>query len=218
MLYNFTQDMNNIRSNYESFQDELKKNNVLGTPENKPIGSEYSGEYKGEATEYDSDEYQNQGVGSDGYNKTVKSMEKTTKMFNSDGEAKKGEGLTTDTGIAAAGFALNIGQSFSKVSGSESESWAQAGNQAVQGAKLGMQIGGPWGATIGGVIGGGAGIIDAFGDIAKRNKKEREDNEKQSEALKTKRELQYSMDNQQKDIDQKAALLKNQLNYLDLKY
>lgn len=215
MLYNFTQDMNNIRSNYESFQDELKQKNVLGTPENNPIGSEYVGEYKGEAAEYDDDDNVNQGVGSEGYKKTVKAIDKTTKMYNNE---KKGEGLTADTGMAAAGFAANIGQSFSKVAGSESESWAQAGNQAVQGASLGMQIGGPWGAAIGGVIGGGAGIIDAFGDIAKRNKKAREDNKKESESLKTKRELQYSMDNQKKDIDQKAALLKNQLNYLDLKY
>lgn len=215
MLYNFTQDMNNIRSNYESFQDELKQKNVLGTPENNPIGSEYVGEYKGEAAEYDDDDYVNVGVGAEGYKKTVKAIDKTTKMYNNE---KEGEGLTTETGIGAAKLALGVGQSFSKVAGSESESWAQAGNQAVQGAQLGMQIGGPWGAAIGGVIGGGAGIIDAFGDIAKRNKKERESNEKESEALKTKRELQYSMDNQQKDIDQKAALLKNQLNYLDLKY
>lgn len=223
MVYSFIEDLNNLRDNYESYSTQLKSEGILDSSGNANVSPElfatqYTDEtpYKGEAPEYDSDEYVNEGVGSKGYKKTKKAMDKATAY--TDTESPKGEGLTANSAMGIAQFGMNAANSLSNVASSEKESWQNAGSLAIQGASAGAQVGGPWGAAIGGAIGLGVGVVDALGDTSKRNSISREKVNKESEGLKTQREIQYAMDTKSKDIDKMMKLRKAQLNYIDLNY
>jgi hypothetical protein len=211
MTYEFTQDLESAKTSYKNFNELYKNRDNLTQKMNE------SGGLIGDGYSIDNYEIGNSAP------KTVQRgrNDEDSKMLenlDSGKEGFKGDGLTSETAIKGAGLALEIGKGFSTTSGSEKEGWAQAGTWGLKGGALGMQVGGPVGAAIGAGVGTIAGVVDAFGDITKRNTETRKQTDLKNEAMFTKRELDGSIQEDEKRIKALTALRKNQLNYINLDY
>lgn len=218
MIYNFTDNLDSVRKSYQESSKLYKDLDLMKRKtgdQGEPIGSGYSlDDYSVDPNEVaDNDDYQNVGVGSPGYDKTVNAIQTT---MNETKQPDGGLNFGSDEIMQSANLAMDIGRGFSTVSGSEKESWAQTGKWALQGGKLGMQVGGPIGAGVGAVAGAAAGVIDTFGDISKRNTMERDNTNKKNEQQFTSVELNDIKSKDEKRIKNLIDLKKNQLNYINL--
>lgn len=217
-LYNFKDQLSESEVAYKKVSGELEQSRQL---KNELIASNYANLGSEVKESYDDDDYANAGnKGDRKANRQTKRAIKRTKNESDkdDDDSEEGEGLTGDTAMDGAVFGMGIAQNMTSVAGSQAESWQQTGQTTIQGAELGMKVAGPWGAAIGAGVGLVAGVVDYFGDTAKRNAIERKSINENNEKIETQREAQSSLAKKESQIDKMIGLRKSQLNYINPKY
>lgn len=247
-IYDFQQDLSQLRLNYQSYDEQLKKafdNKQFDYNRNKDVAT-ITEDVNGSDGEIQDQENKTDVMGSVGKianifgggekSSSPKKPDTATPSWNIDtpsgaySDAATGEVVNPSEGVTGgagdtmgsvmgiAEFGMQAGSALSNVSESESEGWAQTASLTAKGAQVGMQVGGPWGAAIGGVVGLGVGVVDMFGDAKKRNKMQREAYHKKLDENKTKREQEQRMKDGEESLSKLQALRKSQLNYLQLNY
>lgn len=240
-LYDFSRDLDQLRFNYESYDEKIKKaldNQQFDYNRNQnvaminqdvnqgqqplPVRNNSFGDISGITNIFGSKKQQNptqnMDMDNDGIPIGIDARDETSSVGASASSSGGGAKFGIGEAMGVAEFGIQAGNILSHTSETEAEGWANMGNLTMKGASVGMQIGGPWGAAIGGVIGLGTGVYDMFANASKRKKMNRDKYDKMLEANKTKREQEQRMKDGQESLEKLNKLRKAQLNYLDLKY
>lgn len=216
-IYDFSKDLGQLRLNYQSYDEKLKKEleqkeeltpKTVSKIEPKGIDQTYGKNFEAGKMELP-DKIENI------FGSETSNVETDTSKFGQIGG--KGEGLEGNE-MGVAQFGLEVGNALTNVAGSESESWGQAASLTMKGVTEGAKIGGPVGAAVGGIVGAGVGIYDLIADSGKRDKLQREKYNKDLKIKETKRQQEQRIKDGEESLSKLQKLRKNQLNYLDLNY
>lgn len=226
MLYKFASDLSSIRENYERFDKinsdkEVIAQNYIAEKEKSKASK------KPQFTEVSEDEAlpvnipNNDLIIAPQYKdpQSAKSdVDASSRGIKAWGESlpeeKEGLKFGSSEAMQSVGLAGDIGSTFSRVSGSQSEGWANSMKLGGKAFQLGNSVGGPLVGAAAGIIGFGAGVIDTFSDIKKRNEIARNKIDKDNNKRFTDLEIEGARKQNESSVQKLMDLKQKQINYI----